>query len=158
MCNDCHITDRLGGSPVNSGFLTGYQRDIESLRKVAAASSSRIYLREATIRMMAGAAPGRTQRLLLDRTMVQKSGSNKGLICKEDLDPNGDEGGERERANALYMACRHLPPQLLSVPGERAGMLAEAAKTLEKIGDKKALQECYKLMRSIGSSSATIQT
>jgi hypothetical protein len=32
-------------------------------------------------------------------------------------------------------------------------MLAEAAKTLEKIGDKKKLLECYQLMKSIGGSS-----
>ena len=45
--------------------------------------------------------------------------------------------GEREHATALYMACKHLPPQLLSSPGERNGMLTEAARTLEKIGDKR---------------------
>lgn len=65
----------------------------------------------------------------------------------------GGGGGEREHANALYLACRHLPTPLLSTPGERAGMLAEAAKTLEKIGDKKKLLECYQLMKSIGGSS-----
>jgi len=62
-------------------------------------------------------------------------------------------GGEREHANALYLACRHLPTPLLSTPGERAGMLAEAAKTLEKIGDRKKLLECYQLMKSLGSGS-----
>ena len=60
--------------------------------------------------------------------------------------------GEREHATALYLACRHLPPQLLSSPGERNGMLTEAARTLEKIGDKKSLDECYKLMKSLGTS------
>lgn len=53
-------------------------------------------------------------------------------------------GGEREHATALYMACRHLPTPLLSVP-ERAGMLAEATKTLERIGDRKRLLDCYRL-------------
>lgn len=41
---------------------------------------------------------------------------------------------------------------LLATPGERAGMLAEAAKTLERVGDRKRLQECYKLMRQLGSA------
>ena len=60
--------------------------------------------------------------------------------------------GEREHATALYMACRHLPQQLLASPGERAGMLTEAAKISEKIGDKHNLDECYKLMKSLGTS------
>lgn len=66
-----------------------------------------------------------------------------------------EAGGERQHATALLMACRHLPGQLLSSPGERAGMLAEAAKTLERIGDKKRLQDCYKLMKSLGPNSVT---
>jgi len=71
-------------------------------------------------------------------------------------DKNQQEaGGDRERAAALYMACRHLPTPLLSSPGERVGMLTEAAKTLERIGDRKRLQDCYRLMKSLGSSSVT---
>ena len=61
--------------------------------------------------------------------------------------------GEREHATALYLACRHLPPQLLSSPGERAGMLSEAAGMLEKIGDKKGLEECYRLMKNLGTAT-----
>ena len=60
--------------------------------------------------------------------------------------------GEREHATALYMACRHLPPQLLASPGERDGMLTEAAKILKKIGDNQSLEECYKLMKHFGIS------
>ena len=60
--------------------------------------------------------------------------------------------GEREHATALYMACRHLPPQLLASPGEREGMLTEAAKILKKIGDNKSLEDCYKLMKHFGIS------
>lgn len=53
----------------------------------------------------------------------------------------------------MYLACRHLPPQLLSSPGERAGMLSEAAGMLEKIGDKKGLEECYRLMKNLGTAT-----
>ena len=60
--------------------------------------------------------------------------------------------GEREHAIALYMACKYLPPQLLASPGERKGMLIEASTLLEKIGDKKSLDACSKLMRSFGAS------
>ncbi len=60
--------------------------------------------------------------------------------------------GEREHATALYMACRHLPPLMLSTPGEQAGMLTEASKILEKIGDKRGLERCYRLMKKLGST------
>lgn len=68
------------------------------------------------------------------------------------VDREQHAGGEREHAAALFLACRHLPAPLLSSPGERAGMLAEAAKTLERIGDKKRLEECYQLMKSLTST------
>ena len=61
--------------------------------------------------------------------------------------------GEREHAIALYMACKYLPPQLLASPGERKGMLIEASTLLEKIGDRKSLEACSKLMRSFGAAS-----
>ena len=51
------------------------------------------------------------------------------------------------------MACQYLPPSLLSVPGERGGMLMDAASTLERIGDKKRLQDCYELMKTLGTTT-----
>lgn len=76
--------------------------------------------------------------------------------CGVCIDKSQQEcGGEREHAAALYLACRHLPEAVLSSPGERVGMLSEAAKTLEKIGDRKRLHECYKLMQSLGTSSVS---
>lgn len=65
------------------------------------------------------------------------------------------EGGEREKAAAMYVACKYLPTLLLSTPGERAGMLAEAVKTLEKVGDKRKLKDCYQLIKSLGSNAVT---
>ena len=128
---------------------------------------------------MAGAAPGKTQQLL-DKSLIQRN-SARGLICIKGkfivtyglwkcytlcsinwdrlfifclhfIDDKYVVTGEREHATALYMACKHLPPQLLSSPGERNGMLTEAARTLEKIGDKRSVDECYKLMKSLGTS------
>ena len=74
------------------------------------------------------------------------------FLCLHFIDDKYVVTGEREHATALYMACKHLPPQLLSSPGERNGMLTEAARTLEKIGDKRSVDECYKLMKSLGTS------
>ena len=59
--------------------------------------------------------------------------------------------GERERAAALVKACRHLPSPFLSAPGQRKGMLIEAASSLERIGDKRSLQDCQNLLLQLGS-------
>ncbi|XP_066999695.2 sterol regulatory element-binding protein 1 [Anabrus simplex] len=142
--------------PVPSSVLTGFQRDLGSLRRLTQFVPSalpRVFLFEATARLMAGAAPGRTQQLL-DRSLRHRH-NRSSIICGGKDKSQQEMGGEREHAAALYMACRHLPASLLSSPGERAGMLAEAAKTLERIGDRKRLQECYRLMKSLGSSSVT---
>lgn len=110
---------------------------------------ARVFLYEATARIMAGATPVKTQ-ILLDRSLHHRN-SRSSIICGKDRSQE-QNNGEREHAVALYLACRHLPMLLLTSPGERAGMLAEAAKTLERIGDRKRLQECYKLMRQLGSA------
>lgn len=121
---------------------------------------------------MAGASPGPTQQLL-DRSLRYRH-TKSSIICGKGvhyfyklcklrikfhlfcLDRSQQwDGGERDRATAMYVACKYLPAPLLSSPGERAGMLAEAAKTLEKIGDRKKLNDCYQLMKSLGSSSVT---
>ncbi len=182
----------LKGEVLSSSALAAFQRDLNALRRVSDDltvcshlqvtmidknhivclhfqwARPRVYLHEATVRMMAGAAPNKTQQLL-DRSLIQKA-SARGLICGKginlehqtlhgsvsNLDFFADDRviltGEREHAIALYMACRHLPSQLLSSPGERAGMLTEAAKTLKKIGDQKSLEACNSLMKTLGTS------
>ncbi|KAF5285048.1 hypothetical protein FQR65_LT02361 [Abscondita terminalis] len=148
--------DNSCNNPVPNAILSAFQKDLSSLRTITQHMPSalpRVFLYEATVRMMAGAAPGRTQQLL-DRSLRQRYSKSSLMICAKDKNQQ-DDGGERQHATALYMACRHLPGQLLSSPGERAGMLAEAAKTLERIGDKKRLQDCYKLMKTIGPNSVT---
>ena len=66
-----------------------------------------------------------------------------------------EEISERERATALMLACRHLPEPILSAPGQRANMLAEAAKTFERLGDKKSLQNCRNMMMKFNTSTQT---
>uniref|UniRef100_A0A2M4B9X9 Putative sterol regulatory element-binding protein 1 n=1 Tax=Anopheles marajoara TaxID=58244 RepID=A0A2M4B9X9_9DIPT len=134
--------------------LAAFQTDLNLLRLVTSKfplAQSRVYLYEAICRLMAGAAPGPTQQLL-DRSLRQRN-CRSSMICGKDR--SGQLEGGRERAAALYVACKHLPAPCLSSPGERAGMLEEAAKTLERIGDKKRLQQCYKLMKSLSSGSVT---
>ncbi|KAK4887264.1 hypothetical protein RN001_003535 [Aquatica leii] len=142
--------DNSCNNPGSNSILSAFQKDLSSLRTITQHVPNalpRVFLYEATVRMMAGAAPGRTQQLL-DRSLRQRYSKSSLMICAKDKNQQ-DDGGERQHATALYMACRHLPGQLLSSPGERAGMLAEAAKTLERIGDRKRLHDCYKLMKRI---------
>lgn len=124
---------------------------------------------------MAGAAPGHTQELL-DRSFHEQyrrnnrstfhcgGSGNKEIQNKNADDTNGtvkrrcgqntfSVDGERERAAAMYVACKYLPTPLLCLPGERAGLLAEAAKTLKKIGNRKKLNDCYQLMQSFRATT-----
>lgn len=140
---------------VYNGVLTSFQRDLSSLRMLVQHLPSflpKVFLYEATSRIMAGAAPGRTQQLL-DGSMRQRISKPK-MICGKGDKCFQELKGDREHATALYMACKHLPGMMTS-PGERAGMLVDAAKILERIGDKKKLQDCYKLMKTLGTNAAT---
>lgn len=147
-------SDPNNNKPVTNSVLTAFQRDISSLRNVTQHIPSalpRVFLYEATSRLMAGAAPGRTQQLL-DKSLRHRY-SKSSIICGKDKSEQ-ILGGERQHAAALYLACRHLSG-LMSSPGERAGMLTEAAKTSERIGDKRRLQDCYRLMKTLGPNSVT---
>ncbi|CAG0895751.1 unnamed protein product [Cyprideis torosa] len=139
--------------PAPSVMLKGFQHDLGSLRMITKTfphARARVFLHEATLRMMAGAAPNRTQ-ILLERSLRHKQ-HKQSLICGRGA---GGGAGEREHATALMMACQHLPSALLSVPGERGGMLMEAARTLERIGDKRRLHDCYQLMKTLGTTTVT---
>ncbi|CAH4033444.1 unnamed protein product [Pieris brassicae] len=131
--------------------LKAFQRDLHSLRRLSQHLpwvTSRVFLHSAVCRMMAGAAPRRTQQLLDGSLRPRLNRSS--LICgKERALESG--GGEGERAVALYMACKHLPSAVLAAPGERAGMLQRAAATLQRIGHRSRLPHCYRLMKSFGT-------
>ena len=78
----------------------------------------RLYLHEATLRMMAGASPNKTQQLLDKSASSVKTNGSRGLVCGRDKDVYV---GEREHALALILACKHLPAPLLSSPAETTG-------------------------------------
>ncbi|XP_017059879.1 sterol regulatory element-binding protein 1 [Drosophila ficusphila] len=144
---------------VPGDVLESFQYDLNSLRSIVENipnAQSRIYLYEAVCRLMAGASPCPTQQLL-DRSLRSRYAHSSIFCGSKDRRHQNFEGGERERASAMYVACKYLPPALLSSPGERAGMLAEAAKTLEKVGDKRKLKECYQLMKSLGNGIGSVK-
>ncbi|GBP33144.1 Tigger transposable element-derived protein 4 [Eumeta japonica] len=141
--------------PATPRQLLAFERDLHSLRRLSQSVpwvTSRIFLHSAVCRMMAGAAPRRTQQLL-DSSLRPRLNRSSMICGKERV--LEESGGEGEKAVALYMACRHLPPAVLATPGERAGMLAQAASMLQRIGHRSRLLHCYHLMKSIGSLPST---
>lgn len=136
----------------HSVLMQGFQADLSTLRKLinhVPGVLQRVFVHEAAQRIMAGASPARTQQLL-DRSLRHRHNGTS-VLCRKDRRSSSGVwySGEREHAAALMLACQHLPHQLLTSPGEKAGMLAEAAAALHKIGDKKSLHHCYTMMRTL---------
>ncbi|KAL7378746.1 hypothetical protein ABVT39_017832 [Epinephelus coioides] len=121
--------------------LAGFQRDLSALRKLTQCyrqAQHKVFLHETTVRLMAGASPTRTHQLLEHnlRRRTHNSFTAEGDCVL----------GERERAHAILLACRHLPMPLLTPPGHRARLLAEAKRTLERVGDRRSLQDCQQIL------------
>ncbi|KAK5856670.1 hypothetical protein PBY51_008251 [Eleginops maclovinus] len=119
--------------------LSGFQKDLSALRKLTQCyrqAQHKVFLHETTVRLMAGASPTRTHQLLEHnlRRRTPNSLTAEGVL------------GERERAHAILLACRHLPMPLLTPPGHRARLLAEAKRTLERVGDRRSLQDCQQIL------------
>uniref|UniRef100_A0A8C5DNM7 Sterol regulatory element-binding protein 2 n=1 Tax=Gouania willdenowi TaxID=441366 RepID=A0A8C5DNM7_GOUWI len=122
--------------------LTGFQRDLSTLRKLTQCyrqAQHKVFLHETTVRLMAGASPTRTHQLL-EHNLRRRTTSECVL-------------GERERAHAILLACRHLPMPLLTPPGHRARLLAEAKRTLERVGDRRSLQDCQQILLRLGGGT-----
>ncbi|XP_062071578.1 sterol regulatory element-binding protein 1 isoform X3 [Lepus europaeus] len=136
--------------------LRGFQRDLSGLRRLAQSfrpAMRRVFLHEATARLMAGASPARTHQLL-DRSLRKRAGpGGKGgaaAAAAAELEPRPTR---REHAEALLLASCYLPPGFLSAPGQRVGMLAEAARTLEKLGDRRLLHDCQQMLLRLGGGT-----
>lgn len=127
--------------PAPTFQLAGFQRDLSTLRKLAQCyrqAQHKVFLHETTVRLMAGASPTRTHQLL-EHNLRRRTHSAYTAEGECVL-------GERERAHAILLACRHLPMPLLTPPGHRARLLAEAKRTLERVGDRRSLQDCQQIL------------
>ncbi|XP_053708881.1 sterol regulatory element-binding protein 2 isoform X1 [Synchiropus splendidus] len=128
-------------SPTPGSQLAGFQRDLSALRKLTQCyrqAQHKVFLHETTVRLMAGASPTRTHQLL-EHNLRRRTNSSHPAEGECVL-------GERERAHAILLACRHLPMPLLTPPGHRARLLAEAKRTLERVGDRRSLQDCQQIL------------
>ncbi|KAG9338808.1 hypothetical protein JZ751_025245 [Albula glossodonta] len=137
--------------PASSSQLAGFQTDLSSLRRLARCykqAQHKMFLHETTVRLMAGASPTRTHRLL--EHSLRCRGHNLTESTEQDCVP-----GERERAHAILLACRHLPLPVLTPPGHRAHLLAEAQRTLERVGDRRLVRDCQHILLRL-SGGATM--
>uniref|UniRef100_A0A8C5DQL2 Sterol regulatory element-binding protein 2 n=1 Tax=Gouania willdenowi TaxID=441366 RepID=A0A8C5DQL2_GOUWI len=130
--------------------LTGFQRDLSTLRKLTQCyrqAQHKVFLHETTVRLMAGASPTRTHQLL-EHNLRRRTTINTYVFSRGEC-----VLGERERAHAILLACRHLPMPLLTPPGHRARLLAEAKRTLERVGDRRSLQDCQQILLRLGGGT-----
>ncbi|XP_037019124.2 sterol regulatory element-binding protein 1 isoform X1 [Artibeus jamaicensis] len=140
-----------GGALPSALELQGFQRDLSGLRRLAQSfqpAMQRVFLHEATARLMSGASPTRTQQLL-DRSLRKRAGSC-GKGDGVELEPRPTR---REQAEALLLASCYLPPCFLSVPGQRVGVLAEAERVLEKFGGRPLLYNCQQMLLRLGGGT-----
>ena len=63
---------------------------------------------------------------------------------------NKTYAGEHDCAYATMLACKHLPAAILSLPGQRSGMIGQACRTMEKMGDKIAVNICMRMLKKLG--------
>lgn len=136
-------------TPSLGSQLAGFQRDLSSLRRLAQCyrqAQHKVFLHETTVRLMAGASPTRTHQLL--EHSLRRRTNNSGQAADGDC-----VLGERERAHAILLACRHLPLPLLTPPGHRARLLAEAKRTLERMGDRRSVQDCQQVLLRLGGGT-----
>lgn len=145
-----HVEDDCYSFP--SSAFNSFNADLACLRNVAnvlPGLHSRLFLYEAVLRLMVKAAPGPTQQLL-ERNLRKRS-NGRSIICGGNQKYSVADC--RDRAVALIKIVKHLPQPCLASPGERAGMLIEAAKSLERIGYRRSLDDCYSLLQSIGNGN-----
>ncbi|XP_076345069.1 sterol regulatory element-binding protein 2-like isoform X2 [Tachypleus tridentatus] len=139
-------------------FVNGYKHDLSLLRKLAhhvSEAQAKLPLYEATLRMITEANPTKTH-LLLDHSIRKRMDSSLSVIYSKGAGQLGPD--DRDHAYALILACRHLPYPMLSSPGARERMLSDAARILEKVGDKRKLRDCQAMMMSLGTLVGGIQT
>lgn len=121
----------------------GFRRDLTLLRRLAQDAPHlqlKLQLYEATMRVVCGANPVRTQ-LALDRCLRRRLSHYPSVVCaKGSVEPEP----QREEAEALLLSVKHLGP--LWGRDQREALLAQAAAILGALGHTQALAHCHRLM------------
>ncbi|XP_064481949.1 sterol regulatory element-binding protein 1-like isoform X2 [Ornithodoros turicata] len=144
-------SERPSGGPLAQGF----HRDLSLFRRLAQNMPQfqlKLTLYEAMQRVLSGANPIRTQ-LVLDRCLRRRLSTYPSVICTK----GNQDSASREEAEALLLACRHLPQAAMTSREQREGMLADAAHIWGLLGHKRGVMQCQRLMATLacpGASSA----
>ncbi|GIY26983.1 hypothetical protein CDAR_380881 [Caerostris darwini] len=150
-----HVFDNHNPDPNSSevyGVSEGYREDLKCLRRLLhhiPEIHSKVNLYEITLRLMAGANPVKTQQML-DRSLRRRN-RFASVICTKGNNGENGHPSERDQAEALMLACKHLPESIVCHPREKESMLAEAASILQRLSDKTKLEKCHKMMVAAGS-------
>ncbi|KAF6040442.1 SREBF2 [Bugula neritina] len=113
--------------------VSGFKHDLNALQKLTSyvpEVKKQLCLHTATLRVMLGANPSRTN-LLLKQTSARTSTQQHKSVTQ---------------ALAYKMAARHLPSALHSRPDSQQYLLSEAAKTYELCGNTKAALNCRQMV------------
>jgi len=147
---DIDLNNQINSTARGQVDLQGFQRDLHSLRmlvELAPWLQDRLNMYTGVHRLAALAPPARTQQLL-EQTTTKLAG-RQSVVC---IGGRGEETGylaEWEHAISQLLACQYLPIQLLATPGERIGMLTEAARLLDKLGDKRRGEQVSTLLKQL---------
>ncbi|XP_012940196.2 sterol regulatory element-binding protein 1 [Aplysia californica] len=148
--------EEVAGCPASQTELIAFQQDLASLRKLShltKAALPKVFLHEATARIMAGASPARTQQLL-DRSIRRRHKAVPAHVDADELEEGAEEVcPERETATAMLMAGRHLHAGVAGGTSERIKLIKDAGRMFEMLGDKKSVSVCRKALMDMDESS-----
>lgn len=137
------LWERGARGPPGAALAEGFRRDLTLLRRLAQDAPHlqlKLQLYEATMRVVCGANPVRTQ-LALDRCLRRRLSHYPSVVCaKGSVEPEP----QREEAEALLLSVKHLGP--LWGRDQREALLAQAAAILGALGHTQALAHCHRLM------------
>uniref|UniRef100_A0A0L8H136 BHLH domain-containing protein n=2 Tax=Octopus bimaculoides TaxID=37653 RepID=A0A0L8H136_OCTBM len=136
--------------------IIAFQQDLYCLRRVTHTMKhalKKVFLYEATARIMVGANPYRTQQLL-DQSLRRRAGKGKEDESSLNHD-NKSHIGNHDEASALILASCHLPTATSTsetIGGHnlsRRQMVEEAAHLYGTLQDKRAVNMCQSLLKTL---------
>jgi len=120
--------------------IIAFENDVTMLKTIVYNQpelKSRVFIYEAILMMMSGSNPVATEKLL-HRILNRRRHKNEAVL------------GDYERARAIMMTCRHLPPIMLTSPTQPSGMLREALRIMQRHGDQRSSDVIINLLKRVG--------
>lgn len=116
--------------------LVGFRRDLSTLRYLVQfipSAKTKLYLYEATYRLVAGSNPISSQFLFERALRKRRAAGAIHIICNNSDDSSAPSlSEENDFAKSLLLSSTHLPPQCFACSAEREGLKKEAYMILGK--------------------------